>query len=279
MRTGKASRTALRVAIRRAAHQLMDKPPVLEDPVAVQLIGSEFARDMERASHRVARDFRAYLAARARYAEDRLTEAVRSGVEQYVILGAGLDTFPYRNPWPKLQVYEVDFPATQDWKRALLQEKKIAEPANLTYVPLDFEHCTLADALSVAGFNAARPAFFSWLGVAPYLTLDAFRSTLSYIAGLPAGSGVSFDYVFAPETLTPARRAIFDRLQKRLIEAGEPLQLFFHADALAEEVRQAGFVCCDQADTERLNDIYFRDREDGLRLSPVQIGMLATAWV
>lgn len=279
MQTGKASRTALRVAIRRAAHQLTDQPPVLDDPIAVQLIGPEFVRDMERAAHRVARDFRAYLAARARYAEDRLREAVRAGVEQYVILGAGLDTFAHRNPWPKLQVYEVDFPATQEWKRALLRERGIAEPTNLTYVPLDFEHATLADGLAVAGFNAARPAFFGWLGVAPYLTLDAFRSTLSYIAGLPSGSGVSFDYVFAPETLSPARRAIFDRLQKRLIEAGEPLKLFFHADALAEEVRQAGFVCCDQADTERLNDIYFRDREDGLRLSPVRIGMLATAWV
>ena len=279
MKTGTASRTALRVAIRRAAHQLVDPPPVHHDPIAVQLVGPEFARDLERASHRIARDFRAYLAARARYAEDRLAEAVAAGVDQYVVLGAGLDTFAYRNPWPHLRVFEVDFPATQEWKRTLLAERHIAEPASLSFAPVDFEHGTLAEGLVAAGFNPVRPTFFGWLGVVPYLTLQAFRQTLAYIAGCAEGSGVSFDYVSAPETLSEPRRIIFDRLQNRLREAGEPMKLYFHADALAEELRQAGFVCCDQADSDRLNDLYFRDRDDGLVLSPVRIGMLATAWV
>src|ERR1035437_2155737 len=119
--TGRASNTALRVAIRRAAHQGIDQPRVLEDPVAVKLLGSNYPRDMERAMHKVARDFRAFMAVRSRYAEDRMAEAVANGVTQYVVLGAGLDTFAYRNPSPSLRVFEVDFPATQAWKREMLK--------------------------------------------------------------------------------------------------------------------------------------------------------------
>lgn len=247
--------------------------------MAVQLIGDDYARDMERARHRVARDFRAYLAARTRYTEDRLAEAVASGVEQFVVLGAGLDTFAYRNPYERVHVFEVDFPATQEWKRALLKERGIAEPASLTYIPIDLERHSLAEGLAGSGFDWKRAAFFGWLGVVPYLTLDAFRKTLKTIAELPAGSGVSFDYVFAPETLSPARQEIFARLENRLVDAGEPMKLFFDPGRLADELRRAGFVCYDQADSERLNDLYFRDREDGLRLSPVRIGMLVSAWV
>ena len=215
MQTGRASRTALRVAIRRAAHQVIDRPRVLDDPIAVPLIGPGFERDMERAMHPVARDFRLFMAARSRYAEDRLEVAVAHGVTQYVVLGAGLDTFAYRNSFTSLRVFEVDFPATQEWKRDLIAEAKIEVPANLTFVPLDFEHKTLSEGLAESGFDAAKPAFFGWLGVVPYLTLDGFRSTLAMIGKLPAGTGVSFDYVFSPETLSAKRRAIFDTLAKR----------------------------------------------------------------
>src|ERR1017187_3525578 len=206
METGRASKTALRVAIRRAAHQIMEQPRILDDPIAVRLLGPGFARDMERASHRVARDFRAFMAARSRYAEDRLAEAVHEGVAQYVVLGAGLDTFAYRNPYPSLRVFEVDFPATQEWKRAMLAEADIALPAELTFVPLDFERHTLAEGLAEAGFDSSAPTFFGWLGVVPYLTLTAFRATLGAIAQLPAGTAVSFDYALAPETLSEAGR-------------------------------------------------------------------------
>jgi methyltransferase (TIGR00027 family) len=178
MEIGKASKTALRVAIRRAAHQLIDRPPVLADPIAVRLADDGSPRDMERAQHRVARDFRAYLAARSRYVEERLAVVVAGGVEQYVVLGAGLETFAYRNPFPALRVFEVDLPATQAWKRHLLAKAGIDLPANLTFVPLDLERQTLVDGLVEAGFDRRRPAFFGWLGVVPYLTLEAFRATL-----------------------------------------------------------------------------------------------------
>ncbi len=279
MQTGRASRTALRVAIRRAAHQLIDQPRVLDDPIAVRLIGPGFARDMERAMHPVARDFRLFMAARSRYAEDHLAAMVAQGVSQYVILGAGLDTFAYRNPFPALRVFEVDFPATQQWKRELLAEGAVALPPNLTFVPLDFEHKTLAEGLAEAGFDATCPAFFGWLGVVPYLTLDAFRSTLATIGLLPAGTAVSFDYAFPPETLSWRRRLVFNSLSARVAAAGEPFRLFFAPDQLENETRAAGFLRIEQVDSVQLNTLYFRDRTDGLKLSPAGLGMLATAWV
>jgi methyltransferase (TIGR00027 family) len=279
MESGRASKTALRVAIRRAAHQIMEQPRILDDPIAVRLLGPGFARDMERASHRVARDFRAFMAARSRYAEDRLAEAVANGVAQYVVLGAGLDTFAYRNPFPALRVFEVDFPATQEGKRAMLAEAEIALPAGLTFVPLDFEHKTLAAGLAEAGFDAGSAAFFGWLGVVPYLTLEAFRATLSAIAQLPAGSAVSFDYAVAPETLSPLGRKAFDALAGRVAAAGEPFQLFFTPEQMESELRRVGFWRIEQVDSERLNELYFNDRADGLKLSSLGLGMLATAWV
>jgi methyltransferase (TIGR00027 family) len=279
METGLASKTALRVAIRRAAHQLADPPPVLDDPIALRLIGPGFARDLDRAMEKVARDFRAFMAARSRYVEDGLAEAVASGVAQYVVLGAGLDTFAYRNPFPSLRVFEVDFPATQEWKRGLLHQAGIPLPEALTLVPLDFEHKTLAAGLADAGFDDRKPAFFGWLGVVPYLTLDAFRATLSDVARLPAGTAIGFDYAFPPETLTPRRRLIFDGLSQRVAAAGEPFRLFFTPAELEAELSAAGFQRTEQVDFEKLNELYFQNRADGLKLSPVGLGMLATAWV
>jgi methyltransferase (TIGR00027 family) len=279
MQTGRASKTALRVAIRRAAHQLIDQPRILEDPVAVQLLGPGFARDMERAMHKVARDFRAFMAVRSRYVEDRLAEAVANGVTQYVILGAGLDTFAYRNPFGPLRVFEVDFPATQAWKQEMLLQAGIEIPENLTFVPLDFEHQALSSGLAEAGFDDRNAAFFGWLGVVPYLTLDAFRSTLGAIAKLPPGSAVGFDYAVAPETLGPAGRTAFDALAGRVAAAGEPFQLFFTRETLAAELLRAGFRRFEQLDSDDLNERYFKQRADGLKLSAVKLGMLVTAWV
>jgi methyltransferase (TIGR00027 family) len=279
MEKGRPSKTALGVAIRRAAHQVMDKPPVLDDPIGLRLIGSGYPRQMERAMHRVARDFRAFMAVRSRYVEDKLAVAVAQGVRQYVVLGAGLDTFAYRNPFPSLRVFEVDFPATQEWKKTMLGEAAIDVPPGLTFVPLDFEHHTLSEGLAAAGFDAGMPAFFGWLGVIPYLTLNAFRATLDAIAQLPAGSAVGFDYALAPEMLSPLGRTAFDALAGRVAAAGEPFQLFFTPAGLESELRRAGFQRFEQRDSDQLNELYFKERADGLKLSAVGLAMLATAWV
>ncbi len=279
MEAGRASKTALGVAIRRAAHQLMDRPPVLDDPIAVRLVGTGFPRQMERAMHPVGRDFRGFMAARSRYAEDHLAAAVAKGMTQYVVLGAGLDTFAYRNPFPALRVFEVDFPATQAWKRSMLDAAGISLPEGLTFVPLDFEHHTLAEGLGEAGFDAGSAAFFGWLGVVPYLTLAAFRSTLETIARLPPGTGVSFDYAVDRETLSTLGRKAFDALAGRVAAAGEPFRLFFTPETLESELRRAGFQRIEQVDSGKLNDLYFANRADGLKLSPLGLGMLVTAWV
>jgi methyltransferase (TIGR00027 family) len=279
METGRASKTALGVAIRRAAHQLTDHPPVLVDPIALRLVGDCFPRHMERAMHPVARDFRCFMAVRSRYTEDQLAVAVADGVAQYVILGAGLDTFAYRNPFPSLRIFEVDFPATQEWKRMMLKNADISLPSTLTFVPLDFERQTLAAGLAEAGLDDSAPAFFGWLGVVPYLTLEAFRSTLEAIAQMPAGTAVSFDYALDPDTLGSVGRIAFDRLSERVAKAGEPFQLFFTPDTMAEELSRAGFHRFEQLNTDRLNELYFKDRADGLKLSAVRLGMLVTAWI
>jgi len=279
METGRASKTALRVALRRAVHQVLDQPHVLHDPIAIPLLGPRFAVDRFRESSRIARAFRAFMAARSRYAEDRLAESVAQGIAQYVILGAGLDTFAYRNPIPHLRVFEVDFPATQAWKRRLLSEARIAEPANLTFVPLDFEHQSLPQGLSEAGFDLDKPAFFGWLGVVPYLTLEAFRSTLETIARLPAGSGVSFDYGLSPQSLSPLRRLALRALARRVEKAGEPFRLFFAPEELDAEFTLAGFRRFEQLNSAQLNERYFAGRADGFELPTPGLGKVATAWV
>ncbi len=279
MEPGRASNTALRAALRRAVHQVLDLPPILNDPIAVPLLGQYFTYEPTREAHTAARAFRAFMAARSRYAEDRLAESVARGVTQYVILGAGLDTFAYRSPFPGLRVFEVDFPATQHWKQDLLAESAIVPPANLTYIPLDFEHKTLIPALAEAGFDAARPAFFAWLGVVPYLTLDAFRATLRAIASLASGSAISFDYGLLPHSLRPHRRAVFTEVARRVAAAGEPFRLFFSPSELDDQLRHAGFSRFEQLNAAQLNELYFAGRSDGLKLPTPGLGMLATAWV
>jgi methyltransferase (TIGR00027 family) len=279
MQTGRASKTALGVAIRRAAHQLADRPPVLDDPIALRLVVPGYARRIERAMHRVGRDSRAFMAVRSRCVEDQLARSVACGVAQYVVLGAGFDTFAYRNPFIDLRVFEVDFPATQADKRSILAEAGIDAPPSLTFVPLDFERHTLAEGLAEAGFDATRPAFFCWLGVIPYLTLAAFRSTLEAIAQLPAPSAVGFDYALAPETLPAPGRTAFRGLARRVARAGEPFQLFFTPKEMEAELRRAGFHRIEQLDYLQLNQIYFSNRADGLKLSAAVSACLATAWV
>lgn len=279
METGRPSRTALGVANRRAVHQVLDKPPVLVDPIAVRILGSDFVLDEELQQHPFARAFRAFMAARSRFVEDCLARAVDAGAGQYVVLGAGLDTFAYRNPFSKIRVFEVDFPTTQMWKRRKLELAGIVEPENVRYVALDFEHQTLAEGLEQAGFDRGTPAFFGWLGVVPYLTLKAFRTTLDYVASLPEGSGIAFDYALAADELSPGLRKAQAALAERVARAGEPFKLFFRAEQLENELKAAGFQRIEQLDSIDLNERYFADRTDGLALPQEGLGRLAAAWV
>ena len=281
MQEGQFSRTAHQVAIRRAAHQLHDNPTVLDDPLALRIIGTEAAEELRssrRESHGFSRAFRAFMAVRSRYAEDQIAQAVAHGVKQCVVLGAGLDTFAFRNPHPALHVFEVDHPATQVWKRNQLEAASISIPASLTFVPLDFERQILADELRQAGFRESEPAFFSWLGVTPYLTHAAFTATLSFIAKMPAGSGVVFDFAIDRKLLNFGQRIALDVLANRVAAAGEPFQLFFDPAKLQEELKGLGFRRTEFLDREQLNARYFNDRTDGLRVRG-GLGHLMGAWL
>jgi methyltransferase (TIGR00027 family) len=281
MQEGKFSKTAQRVAIRRAAHQLLDQPRVLDDPLALRVIGAEAAESLRsnpKEGHSFARAFRAFMVARSRYAEDELARAIEAGVTQYVILGAGLDTFPYRNPHAGLRIFEVDHPATQSWKREQLGAAGIAIPPSLTFVPIDFEHQTLAAAFESCGLDTQAPAFFSWLGVTPYLTREACMTTLSLIARMPAGSGVVFDFAIDRSLLNIGQRMALDALSRRVAAAGEPFQLFFDPAMLEDELRRMGFHRTEFLQGAQINSRYFKDRSDGLRVRG-GLGHLMGAWV
>ena len=197
MQPGQPSRTALGAATHRAVHQVLEHGAIFADPLAVRILGEDVEEAVREAQANPARRIlRLFIALRARFAEDALRAAVARGVRQLVVLGAGLDTFAYRNELgERLHVFEVDHPATQAWKRQRLAEAEIPLPRTLTFAPVDFERETLADGLAAAGFNPAQQTFFTWLGVAPYLTEQAVFSTLEYIVGLRGGAHVVFDFV------------------------------------------------------------------------------------
>ena len=272
MKEHSPSNTALRVAIRRAEHQLLDEPKVLDDPIALRIIGPEAAAGIRAGSvsriQRLSPSFRSYMAARSRCAEDELARLAAQGVRQYVVLGAGLDTFAYRNPYQAegLRVFEVDHPATQAWKREQLRAAGIDIPAETTLVAADFERQTLAEALAESSFRIDQPAFFSWLGVVAYLTDRAFEETMRFVASRPSPSGIVFDYAVPREGLNPVQKKAFDALASRVDRLGEPLQLFFEPAALVERLGEMGFQGIVDLGREELNAQYFAGRNDELRV-------------
>jgi methyltransferase (TIGR00027 family) len=282
MQHGKFSHTAHRVAIRRAAHQLLDEPRVHDDPLALKVIGTEAARLLQEEIHKEqdtrARALRAFLAARGRYAEDQLKQALGQGVSQYVVLGAGLDTFAFRNPHPDLRIFEVDHPATQSWKLDRLREAGVPIPDSVAFVSVDLEQQSLGASLALAGFSATDSTFFSWLGVTPYIKREACMATLGFVAGMPKRSGVVFDFAVQPDLLDARQREALAALSERVAAAGEPFQLFFHPDELARDLATCGFTNVEMLAGEQINDRYFKDRTDGLRVSG-NLGRLTCAWV
>ncbi|MEU5760123.1 class I SAM-dependent methyltransferase [Nocardia sp. NPDC047648] len=242
------SRTALITAYARAYHQIADRPQIFTDPLAARLLGvtaedlAEFSTPTtghlgDRVSERPRRLF---FAARARFAEDAVATAIAAGVRQVVILGAGLDTFAYRNPLPDVRVFEVDHPATQAWKRERLIAAGIDLPETLTFVPVDFETDTLAAGLESAGFKRTDPAVFVWLGVVFYLTPNAAHATLEYIAGQAQPVEVVFDYLRPADS--DEDRAHQQARADRLAGVGEPVFSYFTPDDIAAQLRALGFT-------------------------------------
>jgi methyltransferase (TIGR00027 family) len=267
--TGGPSATARQAALLRAVHQIIDIPRVLDDPFAIPILGGLRHDELQRAVDRQSRSLRASVVMRSRYAEDRLAAAVARGVRQYVILGAGLDTFGYRNPHARtgLRVFEVDHPATQRMKRARLEAAQIALPAATTFVPVDFETQTLSQQLGAHGFRFDEPAFFSLLGVVIYLSHAAVMDTMRVVGSCAPGTEIVFSFSVPDELLTHSQEAARKRAMTLVAAVREPWITFYEPGALAQTLHACGFSSTELFAPEDANRTYFAKRLDGLRTS------------
>jgi methyltransferase (TIGR00027 family) len=258
----------------RAAHYLLDaEPKILADPFARSFAGfssdEELLKTLDALAFPDYARMRILFALRNRYAEDELGQAVQRGISQYIILGAGLDSFVYRRPdlMRTLEVYEVDHPASQAWKRERVAELRIETPATLHYVPVDFERETLAKGLEAGGVNRSALAFFSWLGVTQYLTPEAVLRTLEEIAGVAApGSELVFQFVVPAATLSREEGAVVTALATGAARVGEPWLSFFEPGDLERRLRLVGFRQIFHFGPEQAFQRYLLNRTDGLRL-------------
>lgn len=266
-----ASRTAYGVAVARAAHLVLDgEPPVLNDTVVGRLLGGGVQAQIHAHAGELqapdSRGLRSSVVLRSRFAEDALRDAVEEGAEQYVLLGAGLDTFAYRQPpWARrLAVVEVDHPASQAAKRAALAAAGIEIPPNVRFADVDFERETLSDGLARCGVDTAKRTFFSWLGVTMYLTRDAIEATLRTVLSFPKRSAVVFTFVQPnPDPDSPA-----SKLAAGSASVGEPWISFFTPGEVGAMLRSLGFSDARFLSREEAERRYFANRTDGFTAPP-----------
>jgi methyltransferase (TIGR00027 family) len=263
--------TAVRTALWRALHVEVDAPPyVLEDRVGLQLVMPDDGwRDRPDMDPHVTAGFRASIVARARYIEDVVAERAEHGAVQYVILGAGLDTFAQRRTdlATGVRVFEVDQAGTQEWKRRRLGELGYAVPDWLRFVPSDFEVAGhWGKELLAAGFDPARPAVVASTGVSMYLTKEANAATLREIARLAPGTTLVMSFLLPTELLAEEDRRGLEISQRGAAAAGTPFRSFFTPDEIIALAREAGFADARHVSPADQNARYFTGRADGLRL-------------
>jgi methyltransferase (TIGR00027 family) len=270
VRAGQPSTTARGAAAYRAIHQTLENGVIFNDPFARRILDQETRARLEEIAADVSlRPMRLFIAARSRFSEDSLAASVAGGVRQVVVLGAGLDTFSLRNPHADLgvRVFEVDYPATQDWKRDRLKQAGLAEPASLIFAPVDFERENLAGGLISAGFRSDQPSFFQWLGVVPYLTPDAVSATLDFIAGIPE-SEVVFDYAEPLENYPVGRRENVMAVAASAAARGEPWLSFFDPKELSELLHSKGFGEVEDLGLAELADRFYGLLNQGIIVGP-----------
>jgi methyltransferase (TIGR00027 family) len=264
--------TAVRVALWRAMHVQVDPPPhVLEDEIGLRLAApDEGWRQRPDMDPQRTAGFRAAMVARARFVEDLLIEQAGGGVRQYVILGAGLDTFAQRRPdvASTLRIFEVDRPGPQAWKRRRLIELGFGVPDWLRLSPVDFEAgASWWDQLITAGFDAAQPAVVVSTGVTLYLTKEATAATLRQVAGLASGSTLATTFIVPPDLVDPEDRPAFKAAADGARASGTPFISFFSPEEMLALAGRAGFRDARHVSAAELNERYFAGRRDGLRTS------------
>ena len=276
-----ADGTAVRVALWRAMHVQVDPPPhVLEDEIGLQLAGPDDGwRDRPDMHPAGTSRFRAAIVARARFIEDLVVEQAGRGVAQYVILGAGLDTFPQRRPEiaARLRVFEVDQPGPQAWKRQRLIELGFGIPEWLRLVPVDFEAGgSWWEQLIAAGFDPGQPAVVVSTGVSMYLTKDSNAATLRQLAGLAPASTLAMTFLLPAELLDDDDRPGFQVAERGARAAGTPFISFYTPDEMLALARESGFKDAEIVAGTLLTERYFAGRTDGLRPSSGEDLLVAT---
>jgi methyltransferase (TIGR00027 family) len=272
MKENQASSTAMGVAKVRAAHQLVDDEPlILADPVVLRLVGQEATEAIRadanlRLNPRLAA-FRAHIVLRNRYAEDCLMESVGRGVRQYVLLGAGYDTFAYRQPGraEALTIFEVDHPASQVAKRELLASTGVAVPENLRFASVNFESESVKDGLARARFDFTQSAFFSCLGVLVYLDEKSVAALFAFVGSMQRGSEIVFTFSQPDSALDARELEIRAKINETVNEMGEPWRSYFDPERLREMMLEAGFSEVTFLTPEIAEERYFRGRTDALR--------------
>lgn len=262
--------TALRVALWRAIHVQVDAlPHVFEDEIGLKLAApAKGWRDRPDMNPEFTKLFRASIVARARFIEDLVAEQAGLGVSQYVILGAGLDSFAQRRPEiaSKLKVFEIDQPGPQAWKRQRLVELGFGVPEWLRLVPVDFEAGdSWLDRLQASGFDAAKPAVVVSTGVSMYLTKEAIAATFRQVAALAPGSTFTMTFLLPMDLIDPEVRPGFERAKQGAQAAGTPFISFFTPDEILALAREAGFKQARHVSSGALAQRYFAGRTDGFR--------------
>jgi methyltransferase (TIGR00027 family) len=263
-------KTAVRVALWRALHVQIDPPPhVFVDEVGLRLIDPDAGWRLRPDMHpEFTKPFRASIVARARYIEDLVLEQVENGMDQYVILGAGLDTFAQRHPAlsSTLRVFEIDRPGPQAWKRKRLIEPGPGIPDELRLVPVDFElREDWVARLTSSGFDTRRPALVASTGVSLYLSKDANAATLRQVASFAAGSTLAMTFVPPIELSDPAIRPYLQLAEQGARASGTPFISFFTPSQMLKLAQDAGFREVRHISTAALTERYFAGRNDGLR--------------
>lgn len=265
-----ASRTSDIAAVMRALHQTHDgEPKILVDPIAPMLVevGSLDPNWIGPIlAHPFAPQWRASFAIRSRYTEDCLGEAVAEGARQYLILGAGLDTFAYRQPaWAKaIRIFEIDHPATQGFKRSQLSRAGIRLPVNLSFVPTDFERTSIRQALDLSAFAFDERSFCAWLGVTQYLTRDAIEATLRFTLSLPRKTEIVLSFILPQDALTGVEADAVAIAAAKSAGAGEPWLSRFEPDELISVLQRLGFARIIHLTPKAAADRYLKQRTDGL---------------
>ncbi|MGN6603401.1 MAG: class I SAM-dependent methyltransferase [Ginsengibacter sp.] len=272
--------TAVRTALWRALHLTADaRPPVFEDEPGLEIAAPEEGwQNRPDMNADFTKRVRASILARARYVEDMIVEEINRGIKQYVILGAGLDTFAQRKPTlaSQMEVYEIDEPPTQSWKKQRLTTLGYEIPKWLHFVPVDFEKTSWWDELLKSGFDAHKPAFVSCTGVSLYLTKEAITSTLSQIAQMAKGSRLAMTFYLPLHLMDKEDQPLQEIALKGTSESKTPMISFFSREEIAQLAINAGFKEFKTISTQEMTPLYFAERTDGLVPASGEIFLVAT---